>query len=304
MTLLLRTPALRRRTLLMGAGLPTAPASVDAMAAALQAEQPKAAHTMPAIFIGHGSPLNAIQDNAFTRHLSAWGTRLPRPSAILVVSAHWQTPGQTLVDTQARPRTIHDFGGFPAELHEMQYPAAGSPETAGRAVTLLEDFSAKSSTEWGLDHGTWTVLHHLFPRADVPVFQVSIDYGKPGQFHHDVGRRLAALRDRGVLIVGSGNLVHNLRATVRGAPEGPTAAAPWAQSFDDRVKEARAARDDAALLRYEGLDASARMAVPTPDHYWPLLYVLGAAAPKESAQTTYASFQAGTLSMRCLQFGA
>lgn len=292
-----------RRTLLAGAAGLSALATLDALTNSVLAASGTPAKRMPVIFIGHGSPMNAIQDNAFTRELKAWGMRLPRPKAILSVSAHWQTPGETKVDVQAKPKTIHDFGGFPRELHEMQYPAPGAPAVAQEVARVLEAYKAQTATDWGLDHGTWTVLHHLFPKADIPVFQLSIDYAREGAFHYEIGQRLAKLREKGVLILGSGNIVHNLRATVRGAPESQFAATGWAQDFDDKVKFALQARDDKALMAYTSLDAGARMAVPTPDHYWPFLYALGAADPKDEAKTTYASFQSGTLSMRCLQFG-
>jgi 4,5-DOPA dioxygenase extradiol len=258
---------------------------------------------MPVIFVGHGGPMNALRDNAFTRHLRAWGAALPRPRAIVSVSAHWLTPGATRVDVQAQPPTIHDFSGFPRELHEMQYRAPGSPSMAAATAALLAGHGATHASDWGLDHGTWTVLHHMFPKADVPVFQVSIDYAKPGAYHYQVGQRLAELRARGVLVMGSGNIVHNLRATQRGVPEGATAATEWAHAFDNAVRSALEARDDRALVDYTRLDASASMAVPTPDHYWPMLYALGAAGAKETPRSVYASFQSGTVSMRCLQFG-
>ncbi|MBX3610951.1 MAG: 4,5-DOPA dioxygenase extradiol [Hydrogenophaga sp.] len=261
---------------------------------------------MPVIFIGHGSPMNAISDNAFTQTLAAWGQRLPRPAAILSVSAHWLTPGATLVDVQARPRTIHDFGGFPQALHDMQYPAPGAPETAQIVRALVKSRKVAESDDWGLDHGTWTVLHHLIPKAEVPTFQLSIDYSAPGAVHHALGRELAALRDRGVLIVGSGNIVHNLRATVRNAPPSAAGATPWARDFDAAVRDALADRsfqNEQRLMQYERLGAGAAMAVPTPDHYWPFLYALGASDPREKLTTTYEGFHAGTLSMRCLQWG-
>ncbi len=259
---------------------------------------------MPVIFIGHGSPMNVLRDNAFTRQLRAWGKALPRPAAILSISAHWLTPESTQLGVQASPETIHDFGGFPQALHEMIYPAPGSPALAREAAALLHANPAGTTEEWGLDHGTWTVLHHLYPKADIPVFQLSIDYAKPADFHYRLGREISALRSRGVLIMGSGNVVHNLRATDRGASDAPRASRPWAQAFDDAVKKALATRDDPALIAYEGFGESARMAVPTPDHYFPLLYALGAATRDERAVSTFEGFQAGTLSMRCLQFGA
>ncbi|MBC5781462.1 4,5-DOPA dioxygenase extradiol [Ramlibacter sp. USB13] len=292
-----------RRRVLRLASATSAIAALSTAASAVLAATGAKPVRMPVIFVGHGSPMNAISDNAFTRRLRTWGAELPRPTAILSVSAHWLTPGATLVDVQAQPRTIHDFGGFPAALHEMRYPAPGAPELARQALAAVAPLRARENTEWGLDHGTWTVLHHMFPRADIPVFQLSIDYDRPADFHHAVGRRLAALRDRGVLVMGSGNVVHNLRATQRGVPEAARAGAPWAQSFDDAIRLALEARDDKALVDYERLDAGARMAVPTPDHYWPFLYALGAADRTDKLKTAYASFQSGTLSMRCVQFG-
>ena len=268
-------------------------ASLAGMADIANAQSP--VRRMPVIFIGHGSPMNAISDNPFTRALQAWGAALPSPTAILSVSAHWLTPGQTLVTVDERPKTIHDFGGFPRELHEMQYPAPGAPAIAREAGLRVKQSVTQGSDQWGLDHGTWSVLHHLFPKADIPVFQLSIDYDRPGAFHHAVGRDLSALRDKGVLIMGSGNVVHNLRATDRDAQVGLTASRPWAQAFDDAFKSAL------ALMNYAKLPG-AEMAVATPDHYYPVLYALGAAAPNEAAKTIFEAFHSGTLSMRCLQF--
>jgi 4,5-DOPA dioxygenase extradiol len=287
---------LRRR--LLGGGLA---AALSGLSSLVEGAAP--ARRMPVLFVGHGSPMNAITDNGFARFLTGWGRNLPQPTAILVVSAHWQTNGQTLVGAQARPQTIHDFGGFPRELHEMQYPAPGAPDLARRAAGLVRQGQGVATQEWGLDHGTWTVLHRLYPKADVPVFQVSIDYTRDAAFHYAVGRELAALRDSGVLIIGSGNVVHNLGATLRGAPDSMAASAPWAQQFDAAVGKALAGRDDRALVRYEQLPG-AGMAVATPDHYVPLMYALGAASGSEEVRTLYTGFQAGTLSMRCLQAGA
>jgi len=257
---------------------------------------------MPVIFIGHGSPMNALANNAFTRRLSTWGRELPKPSAILSVSAHWLSRGATGVGMQERPKTIHDFGGFPQALFDIEYPAPGHPALAREALGAVRQTSVIGTEQWGLDHGTWTVLKHLYPKADIPVFQLSIDYDKPAAFHHAVGRDLAALRDKGVLVMGSGNVVHNLRATDRGTPDGLTASRPWAQSFDDAVKAALAGRDDRALIAYEKLEGAAT-AVAMPDHYFPFLYALGAAGAGERPKTVYEGFQSGTLSMRCLQFG-
>lgn len=292
---------LGRRGFLMGSAL-GATAALASMAEIAQAAGASPARRMSVIFIGHGSPMNALADNAFTRRLAAWGRELPRPTAILSVSAHWLSRGATGVTVQTRPKTIHDFGGFPQALFDIEYPAPGHPALAREAVGAVKQTPVIATEQWGLDHGTWTVLKHLYPKADVPVFQLSIDYDKPAAFHHAVGRDLAALRDQGVLVMGSGNVVHNLRATDRGTPDGLKASRPWAQSFDDAVKAALAGRDDRALIGYEKLEG-ASIAVATPDHYFPFLYALGAAAPGERAKTVYEGFQSGTLGMRCLQFG-
>jgi len=292
-----------RRRLLAGSGAAAALAALHTLTGSAWAQARKPARRMPVIFIGHGSPMNAIRDNPFTRTLAAWGQALPRPAAILSVSAHWLTPGVTGVGVQAQPATIHDFRGFPRELQEMEYPAPGAPELARKSAALVRQALAVPTGEWGLDHGTWTVLRHLYPKADVPVFQLSIDYDKPGAFHYAIGRELAALRDQGVLILGSGNVVHNLRATDRDVPEGP-ATRSWAQGYDDAVKKALLARDDKRLIAWENLDASVNMAVPTPDHYFPFLYALGAAGADEKPRMVFEGFHSGTLSMRCVQFGA
>ena len=296
---------LRRRGFLLNTtalGATSALASLSSYAHAAAAKAGKPSSRMPVIFIGHGSPMNAIRENAFTRRLIDWGRALPRPTAILSISAHWLSSGATGVGIQEKPKTIHDFGGFPQALFDIEYPAPGHPAIAQEAPSLVKQAKVIPTQEWGLDHGSWTVLKYLYPKADVPVFQMSIDYDKPAAFHYAVGRDLAALRDKGVLVLGSGNVVHNLRATDRGTPDGLRASRPWAQSFDDAVKAALLGRDDQALLNYGKLEG-ASIAVATPDHYYPFLYALGAASANERAQTIYEGFQSGTLSMRCLQFG-
>ncbi|CAN7520626.1 4,5-DOPA dioxygenase extradiol [Variovorax sp. LjRoot130] len=296
---------LRRRGFLLNTtalGATAALASLSSYAHAAAAKAGKPSSRMPVIFIGHGSPMNAIRENAFTRRLIDWGRALPRPTAILSISAHWLSSGATGVGIQEKPKTIHDFGGFPQALFDIEYPAPGHPAIAQEAASLVKQAKVIPTQEWGLDHGSWTVLKYLYPKADVPVFQMSIDYDKPAAFHYAVGRDLAALRDKGVLVLGSGNVVHNLRATDRGTPDGLRASRPWAQSFDDAVKAALLGRDDQALLNYGKLEG-ASIAVATPDHYYPFLYALGAASANERAQTIYEGFQSGTLSMRCLQFG-
>ncbi len=281
----------------------TLSAAIQSVANLADATTTSPAKRMPSIFVGHGSPMNAVETNEFTRTLQQWGKDIGRPSAILVVSAHWLTRNEIKVEVQANPKTIHDFGGFPQSLFDMQYPASGAPEFAKLTASALVAQGAKPSEDWGLDHGAWTVLHHLYPKADIPVFQVSIDYAKDGDYHLEVGKALTALRDKGVLILASGNVTHNLRGLDMGVPDGLTASQPWAQSFDDAVKNALVANDTKALSNYLTLDAGARMAVPSPDHYWPLLYALGAARDGESAKFMYEGFQLGTLSMRCVQWG-
>jgi 4,5-DOPA dioxygenase extradiol len=276
-------------------------AALGVLERALAADAPAA--KMPSIFIGHGSPMNALQDNRFSGSLRQWGRELGRPRAILMVSAHWLTRGGTSVAMVSQPETIHDFGGFPRQLTEMQYPALGSPRFAQQALTALKGVNAQPSQDWGLDHGAWTVLHHMYPLADVPVFQVSIDYSQAGKHHFALGRALAGLRDQGVLIAGSGNVVHNLRATEDSDAIQAHASKPWAQDWDDVVKKALSVGAVESLMDYRKLDASHAMAVPTPDHYWPLLYALGAAGLAQKPAFTFEGFQNGTISMRCMQWG-
>ncbi len=300
----LATPPTRRRGLLRHAGALAAVSTLASLGSVASAQARRSGvpvRRMPVIFIGHGSPMNVLRDTPFTRRLAAWGRELPRPTAILSVSAHWLTRG-TGVGVQAQPRTIHDFGGFPQALFDQQYPAPGHPALAREAAALVRQTRVVGTEAWGLDHGTWTVLKHLYPQADVPVFQLSIDYDQPAAFHHAVGRDLAALREQGVLILGSGNIAHNLRVLDRHHADGPSASRAWASDFDNAAWKALAIRDDAALLAYEKLPG-AGTAVATPDHYYPLLYSVGAAAPNEAARTVFEGFQAGTISMRCLQFG-
>jgi 4,5-DOPA dioxygenase extradiol len=292
--------------LALGSGLP---ALMRAVAARQNGEpepsdgRPALRGRAPTLFIGHGSPMNAVQDNAFTQTLRAWGRELGLPKAILMVSAHWLTEGGTQVSIAERPATVHDFGGFPPELYAQRYPAPGASAVARKAALRLAPRAVGLAADRGLDHGAWTVLKYLYPAADVPVFQLSIDINRPASQHLAIGRALAALRDDGVLIVGSGNVVHNLRATMRGVPDSVQGLAPWAEAFDQRAKQAIDAGDSRALLEYERLSAGAEMAVPFPDHYYPLLYALGAAQSGERPRHRYEGFQAGTLSMRCVQWG-
>jgi 4,5-DOPA dioxygenase extradiol len=256
---------------------------------------------MPVIFVGHGSPMNAIEDNAWSRGFRALAGLLPRPKAILSVSAHWFVPG-TYVTGNERPETIHDFGGFPPALYEVQYPAPGDVALARRVVQLIGEERASLRTDWGIDHGTWSVLVHLFPAADCPVVQLSIDARMTPQGHFAIGRALAPLRDEGVLVLGSGNITHNLRhamATYRG---GDTSTPAWAQEFDTEVARAAKQHDGDSLARMVGTDTG-RMCHPTLDHYLPVLYVVGAAGASDAARFPITGFDLGSLSMRSILFG-
>jgi 4,5-DOPA dioxygenase extradiol len=253
---------------------------------------------MPALFIGHGDPMNALRDNAFTRSLTSLGEALqPRPRAVLVVSAHWLTKG-TWVNQAGQPETIYDFGGFPDALYRVIYAAPGAPDLARKTAAL--DPRIGVTDQWGLDHGAWTVLKHLFPLADIPVFQVSIDYHQTLNYHFELARKIQSLRNEGVLIVGSGNIVHNLRlAFERGLDGAPY---PWAVDFDLWVKEKLIGRDFDALLDYGKAGDAGRLSVPTVDHYVPLLYTLGVADSAEPLVFTYEEVLS-SLSMRCLKIG-
>ena len=254
----------------------------------------------PAIFFGHGSPMNAIAQNRYTTAWRELGVALPRPRAILAVSAHWYTRG-TFVTVDARPRTIHDFAGFPEALFKVRYDAPGEPALAARLVEQLESVPVRAATDWGIDHGTWSVLVHMYPAADVPVVQLSIDATQPPAFHHALGSRLASLREQGILLLGSGGIVHNLaRVNWSNALPPPQ----WAVEFDDRVRAQVLAGDDAPLVDYALLGEPARLSVPTPDHYLPLLYVLGSRQPGEAATIPLTGFDLATISMTSVLIGA
>lgn len=254
----------------------------------------KASERMPLVFLGHGSPMNAIEDTPYARGWQALGRALPRPQAILVVSAHWMTRGATLVDISAHPRTIHDFYGFPDELYAQQYPAPGAPDVAREVATLLASHHADTDETWGLDHGAWSVLKHLFPAADVPVFQLSIDMSRDLDWHLGVGKALSDLRNRGVLILGSGNIVHNLRAIKwQGGP-----AWDWAEEFDSFFAERLAAGDLNALADRKAMGALLPLAHPTVDHYLPALTIAGAADSADSLAFLNEGIDLASVSMR------
>jgi 4,5-DOPA dioxygenase extradiol len=255
---------------------------------------------MPVIFVGHGSPMNAIEDNAWSRAFRALGAALPKPRAILSISAHWFLPGTFLTGNE-QPETIHDFGGFPQALFDMQYPAPGDGALAGRVVRLIGD-RASVRTDWGLDHGTWSVLHHLRPAADCPVVQLSIDSRLPPAGHLEIARALAPLRDEGVLVMGSGNITHNLRHAMRNFATGDRTTPAWAASFDADIAKAAEQHDAGFFTRAVDSDAG-RMSHPTIDHYLPVVYAVGAADPSDPVSFPITGFDAGSLSMRTVQFG-
>ncbi|HNX78368.1 MAG TPA: 4,5-DOPA dioxygenase extradiol [Prolixibacteraceae bacterium] len=228
---------------------------------------------MPVLFLGHGSPMNAIEENEFVRGFREVSKTLPTPSAILCVSAHWETRG-TFVTAMEKPRTIHDFGGFPEKLFKVQYPAKGNPELAGETQRLITGTQVAKDLSWGLDHGAWSVLIHLYPKAEIPVVQLSLDYSAGPQVHYDLAKELAVLRDKGVLIVGSGNMVHNLRRVAWDKLNADNYGYDWALEASAKFKKLITEGDHRQLVNYKSLGKEVEMAVPTPEHYLPLLYVL------------------------------
>lgn len=255
---------------------------------------------LPAIFLGHGNPMNALANNAWTRGWAAIGKSLPRPRAVLSVSAHWYVD-KTAVTAMQAPRTIHDFAGFPEELFDVRYPAPGKPDLARHLIKLLQPLEVDADLSWGLDHGTWSVMRHLYPDADVPVLQLSIDRSRPSDFHYNVGRRLRSLRDEGVLLIGSGNVVHNLRRYIWG--DQLSAPFDWAVRFDAQVRELINERNDAALMLYRSLGSDAALSVPTPDHYLPLLYVIGARHDDDAITFPVDGMDGGSISMLGIRLG-
>jgi 4,5-DOPA dioxygenase extradiol len=248
--------------------------------------------------VGHGSPMNAIEDNAWSRAFKQLGQELPKPRAILCVSAHWYGEG-SLVTGNEQPETLHDFGGFPEALQQVQYPAKGDVALAERVAALVP--GARLTNDWGLDHGTWSVLRHVRPAADCPVLQLSIDARLPGPRHWALGQALAPLRDEGVLILGSGNIVHNLRDAFGRMRRGDAQTPGWAAGFDADAERALS-QHDAAYLSHVHEDARGRDAHPTPEHYLPLLYAAGAASPTDRVSFPISGFDAGSLSMRAVRY--
>jgi 4,5-DOPA dioxygenase extradiol len=253
----------------------------------------------PAIFLGHGNPMNALAENGYTAAWRHLGENIPRPKAIVSVSAHWFVPG-TRVTANQWPETIHDFGGFPRKLYEVRYPAPGDPDLARRLQSLLAPLPVTLDESWGLDHGTWSVLRHLYPDADIPVVQLSIDQRRPADFHFQLGRRLALLRDENILLMGSGNLVHNLRSYVW---EEETDPYDWAVRFETKIKEKMLAGEFESVINYQELGKEALLSVPTPDHYFPLLYVLAMWQQGEPITFPLEGMDGGSLSMLIVRIG-
>lgn len=255
---------------------------------------------LPAIFFGHGNPMNALLNNPYTQAWRSIGEKTARPKAILSISAHWFVP-ETGVTVSTAPRTIHDFGGFPRELYQVQYPAPGDPELAKRVQSLLAPLPVTLDNSWGLDHGTWSVLKHTYPNADVPIVQLSIDERQPAAFHFELGKRLAPLRDEGVLIVGSGNLVHNLHTYAWGLhmPD----PYDWAVRFEAEARQMMVAGEYEPLIDYEKLGREALLSIPTPDHYLPLLYVIATRQQQETVSFPVEGVDGGSISMLAVQIG-
>lgn len=257
---------------------------------------------MPVLFIGHGSPMNGIEDTAFSRRWSQMAKEIPTPKAVLVVSAHWFTKG-TKITAMDFPKTIHDFGGFPQELFDVQYPAPGNPVLAKETADLLHSAHVEFDHDWGLDHGAWTIIRHMYPEANIPVLQLSIDYTKGPQYHYDLAKELNALRKKGVLIIGSGNMVHNLRMVAWDRLNDPEYAYDWAIQMNNKFKELIQAGDHKPLINYSSLGKEAMLAIPTPEHYLPLMYTLGLKSSKDDVSFFNDKAVGGSLTMTSVKIG-
>ena len=257
---------------------------------------------LPALFVGHGSPMNAIEDNEFSRTWAKFGKEIPKPKAVLVISAHWLTNG-TYVTAMEKPRTIHDFGGFPQELFNVQYPANGSPEVAAETAKLITSTNVGLDHEWGLDHGTWSIVKHMYPNADIPVLQLSIDYRKPAQYHFDLAQQLKSLRSKGVLIIGSGNMIHNLGMVAWDKLQEPGFGFDWALEMNTIFKDKIGNRDFKSLIDYEKLGSAAKLAIPTPDHYYPLIYSIALQDKQDEISFFNDKLVGGSLNMTSVKFG-
>jgi 4,5-DOPA dioxygenase extradiol len=255
---------------------------------------------MPVLFLGHGSPMNALEENEFVNGFRNIALTLPKPNAILCISAHWFTNG-TMVTAMEMPRTIHDFGGFPQELYDVEYPAKGSPQLANETKTLLAPTSVALDEKWGLDHGAWTVIKHLYPKADVPVIQMSIDYTKPASYHYELAKKLTALRSKGILIIGSGNIIHNLGLADFPNFNKDNYGYDWAIEAQSTINKHLTDGNFQPLIDYTKQGKSFNLAIPTPDHYLPLIYTLGLKQSAEHISLFNDKLMAGSLSMTSLK---
>lgn len=255
---------------------------------------------MPVLFVGHGSPMNAIEENEFVQGWRTIGKTLPKPKAIICVSAHWETRG-TSVTVMEKPITIHDFGGFPQELFEIQYPAPGSPELAKEARSLIKKTEIGLDEKWGLDHGCWSVLIRMFPAANIPVVQLSLDYSQPARYHYELAKELSPLRKKGILIIGSGNMVHNLRMVDWNKMNEPGSGYDWAIEASEKMKKFILSNDHQSLINYEEQGKSFELAIPTPEHYLPLLYVLALKEENETIEIFNDKLVMGSLAMTSLK---
>lgn len=257
---------------------------------------------MPVFFIGHGSPMNGIESNSFSQTWKELPKQFPKPSAILCISAHWLTQG-TFITAMDHPKTIHDFGGFPDALFQVNYPAPGHSLLAKETAKLFQKTQVGLDHDWGLDHGAWTVIRHMYPDANIPVLQFSIDYNKPASYHYELAKELAILRSKGVLILGSGNMVHNLRMVAWDKINTPGFGFDWAIEMNELFKQKIRDSDHKPLIDYQSLHKAARLAIPTPDHYFPLLYALGLQQGKEEINFFNDSLVAGSLTMTSVRIG-
>lgn len=257
---------------------------------------------MPVLFVGHGSPMNGIENNEFSKNWKSMGNSIPTPRAIICVSAHWLTRG-TLLTAMEAPKTIHDFGGFPKALYEINYPAPGEPTLAKQTVEFIKTTHAGLNHDWGLDHGTWTVVRHMYPDANIPVLQLSIDYTQPAAYHYQLGAELAGLRKKGVLIIGSGNMVHNLKLIAWDKLNNTNFGYDWAIEMNELFKKNILTKNHQPLINYETLSDNALKAIPTPDHYYPLLYALSIQSNTDELEIFNDKPVGGSLTMTSLKIG-
>lgn len=264
---------------------------------------PKQSKKMPVLFIGHGSPMNGIEDNEFSKYWKKLGQEIPIPAAVLCISAHWLTQGTHITAMEA-PKTIHDFGGFPPELFAVQYAAPGSPVIAQETARLVQSTDVGLDHDWGLDHGCWTVVRHMYPDANIPVLQLSINYHQPPAYHYKLAQELGALRSKGVLIMGSGNMVHNLRRVDWQHINTPNYGFDWAREISETFKQKIQQKEHQDLINYRSLGTAAQLAIPTPDHYYPLLYALGLQDNKDEVEIFNDKYVGGSLTMTSLRIAS